>query len=258
MAIIRVGARGGWRPRRLARRERPAATGGGPAGGGGLTAPEVAPAQVRLAHRPADQVVGEQRVHDDAGREDVGGGRPRRPVGQLRRLVALRAAEVVRHANALYQARVAEVAQLDLRRDGGGHQDVLELDVAMQHAVRVHARERAEQLLHDRVHGGLCEGSVTLEELLAVAAGHQVEHDRQVLGAHVEAPAADDVRVHALAQQLDLVLEVDLRRPRVQSVSTAVCEQPGGSGGAPSVETSANWAAAVQACMPPPRQWSCP
>ena len=78
----------------------------------------------------------------------------------------------------------------------------------------MHTGERVEELLHDRVHRGLGQGAVSLEKLLAVAAGHEVEHDGEVLGAHVQPVAADDVRVHAHAQQLDLVLKVALRTQR--------------------------------------------
>ena len=81
----------------------------------------------------------------------------------------------------------------------------------------MHTGERVEELLHDRVHRRLGQGAVTFEQLLAVASRHEVEHDGEVLGAHVKPAAADDARVHAHAQQLDLVLEVALRTRRERS-----------------------------------------
>ena len=78
----------------------------------------------------------------------------------------------------------------------------------MQDVPRVHARQRVEQLLHDGVHCGLRKSAMPLQELLAVAAGHQIEHDGEILRAMVKAPAAYDARMNAHAQELDLVLKV--------------------------------------------------
>ena len=82
-----------------------------------------------------------------------------------------------------------------------------------------------------------------LEELLAVAARHQVEQDGEVLvrvrvrvrveqdgevlGAHVQPAAADDARVDAHAQQLDLVLEVALRTRREERTRSSACTRAG-------------------------------
>ena len=84
----------------------------------------------------------------------------------------------------------------------------------MQDVPRVHARQRVEQLLHDGVHCGLRKSAMPLQELLAVAAGHQIEHDGEILRAMVKAPAAYDARMNAHAQELDLVLKVQLNITR--------------------------------------------
>ena len=79
--------------------------------------------------------------------------------------------------------------------------------------MRVRVRARARVRVRVRVRA-----RVRVRVRAKVRVRVRVEQEGEVLGADVQPAAADDARVHAHAQQLDLMLEVALRTRRSAGV----------------------------------------
>ena len=165
---------------------------------------------------PPQQLVGEQSVEDNPNAPHVGGGGPDAPRRDLGCRVTLGALEPVVDRRAVdrlvEQAAVPKVAELDLRDAGPTadllDQQVLELDVAVEHAVgAVQAVEGVAELADDRARHRLRERAVPHEQLLAVAARREAQHERRLSPAEVEAVVANNVWVDASLEQQRLALE---------------------------------------------------